>query len=82
MSFMNTFVGKVLKVRVLTAGESAHRLISTMRPKTELLAKKKMMETLKEGDLVECVIKKITPEIGIFCEVIMFTTLFSIDLHT
>ncbi|KAF8111073.1 hypothetical protein N665_0076s0075 [Sinapis alba] len=67
-SFMNTFLGKSLKVRVLTAERCTCRLIFTMRPKNEFLAKKKMMQTLKEGDLVECLIKKIAPGIGIFCE--------------
>lgn len=70
------FSWKGLTVHVLSA-ESYGRLFFIMRPKEEFLAKKTTMETLNEGDLVECLIKSIAPGIGILWEVLKFRTLFS-----
>ncbi|KAF3323152.1 hypothetical protein FCM35_KLT13141 [Carex littledalei] len=69
-SFLSSFIGQKLKVRVSMADKSSKRIIFTGKHKEhqELLKKRKLMARLKIGDIVKCRIYRFT-HFGIFVKV-------------
>uniref|UniRef100_A0A7N1A9A1 S1 motif domain-containing protein n=1 Tax=Kalanchoe fedtschenkoi TaxID=63787 RepID=A0A7N1A9A1_KALFE len=71
IKFLSSFIGQKIKVNVLLANKRSRKLIFSVKPreKEELIEKKRnLMAKLSVGDVVKCVIKKVT-YLGIFVEV-------------
>ncbi|KAG9441126.1 hypothetical protein H6P81_016980 [Aristolochia fimbriata] len=69
--FLSSFIGQKIKVNVVLADRHARKLMFSVRPreKEEIVEKKRsLMAKLNIGDVVKCVVKKIT-YFGIFVEV-------------